>query len=899
MAVPNMDACMQLRRVDAFRLGQKHVSRHCEMASITSPTSTDQAISWSGRVREALAVPGVVLTLRDWFDVRVANNLLKLESVPADDKKRLKAFLRHSARDTESGLQYTRGEYTFSQRCQSSAIGRLYPRHHPTLGSLQKDLRNALAAQYYLDLDIKNSHPSIVRQIAKRYGWSCASLDAYVGNREAVLEAIRDDYGLTSRNDAKTLVLKVINSAAVPECRPGASGRCLHQLKQEVTAIANNIYKHADFVEYAKLARKKKGAVTCLSDVVSDVEYDLLMEVVDYVHKQKREIGSLIMDGCTVRKCHEAETELSPQFTKEVELQVLKKTGFDIELTCKPMESEYATELKAAAEAELPQEFQGMGLLCGAVYQPDKPVSNLIQHVVGAELRQILRYTGPNMPWQFYDASRGVWMPVCTPFAASVLQDKYMVWYQSDLSSCIPADYWSEATHCRILSLRTARDILGLMTGFLHDPDMLDRLDSKISEGLIPFNNTCVRVEPAGIRIVPHSPDNFITKTSNYDLPLPARSSGGAMAQPPDDLDFTAVDDFYINYWSDETKRVTVLHTLGAMLLPQMRPQQKFITICTDTANGNTGKSVFSDVFMDTMDILAQPLQPALVYDSAGLGSRNGHGANELSYRGAYTAILDEMKSERRFDMEALKKLAGGGIKLSCRMLGSAKTVTFPWLALPILLCNQKCLPQMDSTNEVDLGRFRFICFETRFITPSGAGVPDGYDVGLVKVGKEGVATDMQAHRGAHMWRLLQAAHQVCMKGGAVSNEEWPEDWKQLKESATVAADPLATVVQEMILANVEKGVVRGKGEEFMQGGKMVKADASTVDCILRQRLVDAVMRNSSIRASVQEVKDRLDSHMATLGYPFFVDKTVHCTRIKLSYLGCKWSQHDDSGDCW
>jgi len=759
-----------------------------KMASVTSPAPT-HAISWPSRVREALAVPGVILTLREYFDVGVANDLLDLECVPADDKRRLKALIRHSAKDNKSGLQCARGEYTFSQRCQSSAIGRLYPCHHPTLGSLQRDMRNALAAEHYLDLDIKNSHPSIVQQIAKRYGWSCTSLDAYVGQREAVLEAVMSTYGLTCLQDAKTLVLKVLNSGAVPQCVQGASDTFLQQLKHEVAAIASNIYSHADFVKYAKLARKKKGAVTCLSDVVSDVEYDLLMEVVDYLQKHEREIGSLIMDGCTIRKLHEAETKLSTKFSQEVEQHILEKTGFSVELTCKPMESEYSAELEAAAGAHLPEEFQGLGLLFNKA-QPDKAAANMLQHVIGADLRQVLRYTGPHMPWQHYDASRGVWMHVCAPFAASVLQDKYMTWYHFDESKRLPREFWSDDTHERILSLRTARDILGLMSGFLHDPGMLDRLDSKISEGLIPFRNTCVRVERSGIRVVPHSPDNYISKCLQYDLPLGAINSADNMACPPDDLDFTVVDDFYGNYWADDTKRVTVLHTMGAMLLPQLRSRQKFIIIGTDTANGNTGKSVFSGVIMDTMDILAQPLQPALVYDSAGLGNRNGHGANELNYRGTYTAILDEMKSERRFDMEALKKLVGGGIKMACRMLGSAKTVTFPWLALPILLCNQKCLPQMDSTNEVDLGRFRFICFETRFTTPSGAEVPPDYDATLVKQGKEDVASDMVAHRGAHIWQLLQAAHQVYMKGGAVSNEDWPEDWKRLKESATASAVP-------------------------------------------------------------------------------------------------------------
>jgi hypothetical protein len=421
-------------------------------------------------------------------------------------------------------------------------------------------------------------------------------------------------------------------------------------------------------------------------------------------------------------------------------------------------------------------------------------------------------------------------------------------------------------------------------------------MDSKFGEGLIPFTNTCVQVASDGIRLVPHSHDNYFSKTLDYELPLRSERSADGIAHPPDDLDYNAVDDFYVNYWSDQAKRDAVLQTLGAMLLPQMRSRQKSITICTDTANGNCGKSSWSEVIQGALSILAQPLQPTLVYDSASLGSRNGHGANELSYRGTYVAVLDEMKAERRFDMEALKKLAGGGIKMSCRMFGSSKTVTFPWLALPILLCNQKCLPQMDSTNVVDLGRFRFICFETRFITPTGAAVPEDYDAGHVKQGKEGVVAEMAAHKAAHMWRLLQAAHQVFMKGGGISDDEWPEEWKQLKEAATAAADPVAEAVQEAVLARIEKGVVCAKGQQYMQGDQLIKASAAIVDCVMRHKLVEDVMQTCK-GASAQEIKDRLDSHMKALGYPFHSDKTLHGKRIKLSYLGCRWARREDEDD--
>lgn len=48
-------------------------------------------------------------------------------------------------------------------------------------------------------------------------------------------------------------------------------------------------------------------------------------------------------------------------------------------------------------------------------------------------------------------------------------------------------------------------------------------------------------------------------------------------------------------------------------------------------------------------------------------------------------------------------------------------------------------------------------------------------------------------------------------------------------------------------------------------------------------------MHSVACRASSTDVKQRLDAHMASLGYPFVSDAIRH-KRVKLSYLGCRWA---------
>lgn len=104
--------------------------------------------------------------------------------------------------------------------------------------------------------------------------------------------------------------------------------------------------------------------------------------------------------------------------------------------------------------------------------------------------------------------------------------------------------------------------------------------------------------------MIPHSPEHYISKTIEYELPL-----GEDGTAPPASLDFTAVDAWWSNYWEDEKKRKAVMMTIGGALVPASRDKQKMIIVGTDVADGNTGKSVFWRVIRKIFGMLALPLQ--------------------------------------------------------------------------------------------------------------------------------------------------------------------------------------------------------------------------------------------------------------------------------------------------
>lgn len=291
------------------------------MDSITFPLHHAPG-SWSNNLRAALATSGAAYALRCVFDVGAANALLSLDCVPADDKRQLKAFVRTSTRDTSTGLQAAVSNYDFSKRCKAAGRGRLCTKGHPGMATLPSSIRNAIFGKYYFDLDISNSQPHVLLQLAKRHGWACDHLGNYVTNREQVLADVMQEYGASQRAEAKKLVIAVINSGSPPECLPGAANLFLHSLRAEVGRLAQNIYTHSAYAAHAKAARTRKGAITCLSDVLCDVEFDLLMEAVDALLKHGRTVGGLMMDGCTVLK-DPGEESLSSELIEAVERHVL------------------------------------------------------------------------------------------------------------------------------------------------------------------------------------------------------------------------------------------------------------------------------------------------------------------------------------------------------------------------------------------------------------------------------------------------------------------------------------------------------------------------------------------------------------------------------------------------
>ena len=87
--------------------------------------------------------------------------------------------------------------------------GRVLPYRSLSLGSFRKEIRHTLCSDSYIDIDIVNCHPVILKQICDFHDIPCPCLSQYVSERDSLLFDVMTQYNV-SRDDAKELFIRIL-----------------------------------------------------------------------------------------------------------------------------------------------------------------------------------------------------------------------------------------------------------------------------------------------------------------------------------------------------------------------------------------------------------------------------------------------------------------------------------------------------------------------------------------------------------------------------------------------------------------------------------------------------------------------------------------------------------------
>jgi len=210
-------------------------------------------------------------------------------------------------------------------------IGKLgYGRLYGTRGSmetLEREIRGTLCEEFYHDIDVKNAHPVILHQFAKKnFNRDLAAVKNYCDNRDAALLRISNN-----RDEAKTAFLKVMYG-----------GKCEHahlsNYEKEVSSFSHELANHERHAELIKHLRKQDKNIyaSALALVLQTEERKIMLSMKASLEKQGWSVDVLAYDGVMIRK--KTELKLTDEMLRQAEKDILADTDYVVELADKAFE---------------------------------------------------------------------------------------------------------------------------------------------------------------------------------------------------------------------------------------------------------------------------------------------------------------------------------------------------------------------------------------------------------------------------------------------------------------------------------------------------------------------------------------------------------------------------------
>jgi hypothetical protein len=299
---------------------------------------------------------------QEFFNPDYMRLLLNHDGLSYETKQQLKKYYkRRQAGNRVDTI------YDYAKEYSTYQIGRVYAINALSLQSFERDIRNALAQGVYWDIDMVNAHPTILLQACKSKGWACNELEHYVNNRDEVLGDIVKHYGCSTK-DAKNLMIRMM-FLGHPEAWIGDSV-CenstnhfpfVNAFRQELENIANNVYNNEKDISDVVAKKRKKNITQKKSCVLSlflqSEEHKILIAIDKSLQTQGRLMDTFIFDGGLVRKLKD-EIEFPNDILQQCEQDVKQKTGYEVKLSVKPLETSFEIQETVNEYDTMKQEFE-------------------------------------------------------------------------------------------------------------------------------------------------------------------------------------------------------------------------------------------------------------------------------------------------------------------------------------------------------------------------------------------------------------------------------------------------------------------------------------------------------------------------------------------------------------
>ncbi len=288
----------------------------------------------------------VVIAKYEKFDLDMANYLVTTQGLlTMVEKKKIKAMLGKKIRD-DQGTRHKVNYFTGVNADRTSRkgndfffVGRLIS--DGGFQSLQKNVRAALAKNYYFDIDMENAHPVMLIQMCEKNGWKCKALAHYVNHRNELFELFKEQ-GFT-RDEVKIQALKMMYGGKPDEQCPAWLANTYYDNMRDIMVKFAEAYPQE--YENAKKFKKYNSLGRCMANILQTKERECLLALIKSLEIDGRKVGTLMHDGCYVEK-ETNEMEIDSDILRRAEDFIFEKTGFRHKITVKPIETTYTVPNK-------------------------------------------------------------------------------------------------------------------------------------------------------------------------------------------------------------------------------------------------------------------------------------------------------------------------------------------------------------------------------------------------------------------------------------------------------------------------------------------------------------------------------------------------------------------------
>ena len=224
---------------------------------------------------------------------------------------------------------------------QKKGVGRYYAQRSLSLQCLKKEVRQCIALDY-VDIDISNAGPSILKFVCEQNNIDCSILTKYCNNREKFWK----DNNLT-KEQGKDLFIKIIYGGGKSEIKK--ENKDYEKFVKEIQRIHDAIiFKHKktfkkfeqDKKDKYKKSKKKEELQNIegsfVSKILFDIENKILQEIYKFYESPKNAV--LCFDGLMLKKSKDKDEKYYQSTLVNCEKQIYKNLHIKFKLAIKPFD---------------------------------------------------------------------------------------------------------------------------------------------------------------------------------------------------------------------------------------------------------------------------------------------------------------------------------------------------------------------------------------------------------------------------------------------------------------------------------------------------------------------------------------------------------------------------------